>query len=105
VIDDVFQDNQTTHPENVRNAMPPFAVQRSQRTAMDVESRYLLSQLLGDDENRHLRPPVKHVAQAPNPALGEQKRPRPKAGIDGAPNDLLTLSDKEPMLCLEVSTK
>ena len=72
---------------------------------MDMESRYLLSQLLGNHENRHIRPTVKNLAQATKPALGQQERPRPKTGIDGAADDLLTLSDEEPVLCLEVSTK
>jgi hypothetical protein len=72
---------------------------------MDMESRYLLGQLLCDHEDRHLRPTVKHRTQAAKPALSEQERPRPKTSIDGPADDLLTLRDKEPMLYLQVPTK
>jgi hypothetical protein len=93
------------HGENVLGPMPFLAVQRSQSAAMDVKTRYLLRQLLGDHKDRHLRPLLKHIAQASEPALSKQERPWPVAGFDGAPDDLLTLSDKEPSLCLKVTTK
>ena len=50
-----------------------FAMQRGQRAAMNVESRYLLGKILRHDEDRHRRPPLHDIAQTIQPALGKQE--------------------------------
>jgi hypothetical protein len=72
---------------------------------MNVESRYLLGKLLCHHKHGHLWRPLHNILQAAEPALREQKRPWPKAGANGAADDFLPLSDKEPALRLEVPTK
>jgi prolyl-tRNA editing enzyme YbaK/EbsC (Cys-tRNA(Pro) deacylase) len=85
--------------------MPLLAVQRSQGTSMDMESGYLLCKLLGYHKDRHLWPSLHHILQAAQPTVSEQKRPRPEAGLDCAADDLLTLSDEQPVLDLEMPAK
>jgi prolyl-tRNA editing enzyme YbaK/EbsC (Cys-tRNA(Pro) deacylase) len=85
--------------------MPLLAVQRSQCASMDVEARYPLRELLGDDEDRHVWPSLQHIVQATKPALGKKEGARPVSRLDCAVDDLLTLGYEKPVLCLEVATQ
>jgi prolyl-tRNA editing enzyme YbaK/EbsC (Cys-tRNA(Pro) deacylase) len=83
--------------------MPLLAVQRSQCASMDVKSRYLLRELLGDDEDRDLRPLLQHIVQAIKPALGKKEGARPVSRLDCAVDDFLALSNEKAVFCLEVA--
>jgi prolyl-tRNA editing enzyme YbaK/EbsC (Cys-tRNA(Pro) deacylase) len=103
VVDDVLQDDQPAHRENVIDAMPLLAVQRSQRAAMDMESRYMFRELLGDDEDRDLRPLLQQIVQPIKPALGKKEGPRPVSRLDCAVDDFLALGNEKAVFCLEVA--
>ena len=94
-----------SHREELLDAMPLFAVERGQCAAVHMEAGHLLREFLSDDEDRHIRPPFQRIAQTLKPALSQQKRPRPIAGVDGTPNDLLTLGNEEAVFGFEVSSQ
>jgi prolyl-tRNA editing enzyme YbaK/EbsC (Cys-tRNA(Pro) deacylase) len=72
---------------------------------MHMKAGYLFSKIFRHDEDRHGRPSLHDIIQTFKPALGKQERPRLVTGLDGAADDLLTLSDEQASLGLEVSTQ
>ncbi len=94
VIDDVFQHHQPPQPQQICDLMPGLPMQGCQRSPVHMKAGHLLGQFLGHHINRDLRMHLEHIGQRLQPPLGQQERPRKKAGLNGPPDDLLPFGDE-----------
>jgi prolyl-tRNA editing enzyme YbaK/EbsC (Cys-tRNA(Pro) deacylase) len=105
VINDVLQNNEAPHRNELRNAVALFATQRGQRSAMHVKAGDLFGEILRHDVYRHGGPPPHNVVQTLEPTLGQQKGPRLVSRLDRAADDLLTLGYEQALFRLQMPTQ